>query len=375
MNSNRNILFFLKIPPPVTGATLTNKRVYDSILINKQFNIRKIPISYSNNLNELGKINIHKLYVFFSTLLKLIKELSLYKPAFVYFQISPLGSAFYRDTLFVLIIKLFRNKILFHLHGKGIKEASRSKIKRIFYKFVFYNSEIICLSKLLISDIENVFKGPIHIINNGVPDIDLKKVLSDSQNHTEHINILFLSNLIKSKGIIDFLEALNILNRKGIDFNASIVGAEGDFTATELNSIIAEANLYNKVKYLGAIYQDEKNEIIAANDVLVFPTKNDIWGNVIIEAMQFGIPVISTIEGAIPEIIDDGVTGFLAEKNSPAQIADKIEILIKNPSLVESMGNAARKKYEVKYTLELFENNMKAVFDKVLQKVNGEKNV
>jgi len=91
--------------------------------------------------------------------------------------------------------------------------------------------------------------------------------------------------------------------------------------------------------------------------------------------MQFGLPVIATIEGAIPEIIDDVITGFLVEKNSPDQIADKIEIFVKNPSLIESMGKAARKKYEEKYTLEIFEKNMKEVFDKVLQEVNGEKNV
>jgi len=366
MNTNRIILFFLKIPPPITGATLTNKRVYDSLLINEHFSIRKIPISYANSLNALGKINTHKIYTFFSILLKLLKELLLNKPAIVYFQISPLGSAFYRDAIFVLIIKLFKTKILFHLHGKGIKEASKNYLNRMLYKSVFHNSDIICLSTLLVSDIENVFKGKIHIVNNGVPDAALGKFKVIERKQTDPINILFLSNLIKSKGIIDFIQALRILNNKNINFIASIIGAEGDFSANELSSIIAEANLTHKVKYLGAMYGEDKNDIIASNDILVFPTKNDIWGNVIIECMQFKLPVIATKEGAIPEIIDDGITGFLVEKDSPDQIADKIEILKKNPSLLETMGKAARKKYEEKYTLKIFEKNMIDVFEKVI---------
>jgi glycosyltransferase involved in cell wall biosynthesis len=371
MTTISDILLFLKIPPPITGATLTNKRVYDSKLLNESFIVRKLPISYAKDTADLGRIKLRKLVTFISIFIKLLTELLLHRPAIVYFQISPFGFAFYRDIIFVSIIKLFRTNILFHLHGKGIKKESETKWKRILYKYAFNGSDIICLSDLLTPDIEDVFSGTIHIVNNGLPDISPEYLAAGKKVKNDKVNILFLSNLFKSKGIIDFIIAMRRLDSKGINFKANIVGAEGDFNENELNSIIAEANLYDKVLYFGAKYDEEKNSIIASNDILVFPTKNDIWGNVIIEAMQFRIPVVAAIEGAIPEIIDDGVTGFLVEKNAPEQIADKIEILVKNNELRESMGNAARKKYEEKYTMEIFEKNMKTVFVEVLGKKNN----
>jgi glycosyltransferase involved in cell wall biosynthesis len=375
MNANRNILLFLKIPPPITGATLINKRVYDSKLLSESFIVRKLPISYAKDTADLGSINLRKLFTFITLFIKLLNELLVHRPAIVYFQISPFGFAFYRDIIFVSILKLFRTNILFHLHGKGIKKEVETKWKRILYKYAFNGSDIICLSDLLTPDIEDVFSGTIHIVNNGLPDTNTEYLSLKKDSDNDKINILFLSNLFKSKGIIDFITALKILDSKGLDFKAVVVGAEGDFTASELNSIIAEANLQDKITYSGAKYDEEKNVIIAASDILVFPTKNDIWGNVIIEAMQFKLPVIAAIEGAIPEIIDDGITGFLVEKGSPDQLAEKVELLARNPALRVSMGNAARKKYEEKYTLEIFEQNMKNVFEKVLTEINGEKNV
>jgi glycosyltransferase involved in cell wall biosynthesis len=77
--------------------------------------------------------------------------------------------------------------------------------------------------------------------------------------------------------------------------------------------------------------------------------------------------VIATKEGAIPEIIDDGITGFIVDKNRPDEIADKVEIFYYNRYLLNQMGLAGREKYEQKYKLEIFENNIKNVFNEVIE--------
>ena len=79
-------------------------------------------------------------------------------------------------------------------------------------------------------------------------------------------------------------------------------------------------------------------------------------------------------------ILDHGLNhliqwSFLIKGFHPDKIANKVELLNDDRKLLLKMGKAARKKYEDKYTLEIFEKNMKEVFDKVLQEVNGEKNV
>lgn len=359
------ILLFLKLPPPITGATLMNKYVAESKLLRNNFKIHTIAISYNSSVSQMGSYSFAKFFKIIKYNSTLIKELIKFKPDLIYFQISPLGFAFLRDSLFVFTMKLFRKKIVFHLHGKGISQQLNNPMKKLLYKFVFKNQDIITLSELLDYDIKDVFKGRIFHVPNGISKVDY----NDNEKPINKVpKILYLSNLIKSKGILDFLDSLEILAHKNIDFNVSIVGEEADLTKQELNLLIDKKNISKSVMYLGSKYEKEKNTFFLQSDIFVFPTKNDIFGLVNIEAMKFGLPVVSTNEGAISEIIDDGITGFIVDKNSPGLIADKIEFLINNPKKRIEMGKAGREKFLNNYTIDIFEKNMKNVFEKILKR-------
>jgi glycosyltransferase involved in cell wall biosynthesis len=363
MLQSNKILFFLKLPPPTTGATLMNQYVAESQLLKDNFEIHIIGISYNNSVSQMGSYSLTKFVKIIKYKAELLKELIKFKPDLIYFQISPHGIAFLRDLIFVLLIKFHRVKIVFHLHGKGINE--KSKLKKIFYRFCFKNEYMICLSPLLAHDIEDVYKEKIIFAPNGIPDMN-----KENTKKIDHkpIRLLFLSNLILSKGILDYIEALQILKEKQIDFQGLIVGAESDLTKMKLNKLLEEASINSNVEYLGPKFGEEKVNVLKHADMLVFPTMNDIWGNVNLEAMQFSLPVIATNEGAISEIIDDGKTGFIVDKNSPQQIADKIEFLIKNPEKRIKMGKEGRKKFLENYTIDKFEENMIKVFEDVLNK-------
>jgi glycosyltransferase involved in cell wall biosynthesis len=370
---NKTILLFVKIPPPVTGATLMNKRVHDSKLLRKHFDIRSICISYSNSVLEMGNLSFKKILKIMSVFLSLLRELIFHKPELIYFQISPLRLGFYRDMIFVFLIKMFKVKIVYHLRAKGIRDQSANHLwKKKLYEFAFKGEDIICLSYLLTYDVRDVHKSRIYIVNNGLPDIDKRYRKNRNDSFGKEARVLYLSNLIRSKGIEDYIESLAVLERKGISFRGIIIGADADMTGKDLIKLIKSKKLETKIEYLGKKYDSEKFDILNKADIMVFPTKmkHECFPGVAIEGMQFSIPVIATKEAALPDIIDDGVNGFLVSINSPDQIAEKLEILINDQELCQSMGRAGRKKYEEKYTFECFEQNMKKVFNDVLKRLN-----
>jgi len=361
------VLLLLKTPPPLTGATLMNSFVADSKLLKEYFNTHTIGISYKDKIEDRRIFSLKKISALILTGFKLVKSLTLFKPDQVYFQISPTGIAFFRDCIYILLIKTFRTPIIYHLHGKGILEYTQNSLfKTKIYKWAFKNASVICLSKLLIFDIENIFKGKFYILPNAIKRQEFQK---RQESEKDIINILFLSNIIFSKGIIDFLDAFKLLisTTSDKDFKGYIVGKEVDLNRETLEKEIQYRRLNGKVVYLGAKYDNEKSEILNKTHILVHPTLKDVWGLVILEAMQASIPVIATKEGAIPEIIDDGITGFLVEKNNPQQIAEKIEILISNSELRKKMGEAGRKKFLERYTLDIFEENLVNVLKNILE--------
>ncbi|MDT8375045.1 MAG: glycosyltransferase family 4 protein, partial [Bacteroidales bacterium] len=101
------------------------------------------------------------------------------------------------------------------------------------------------------------------------------------------------------------------------------------------------------------------------------PTFNDCLPLVLLEAMQHSLPVVSTPEGAIPDVVEDGVNGFLVPQKNATALADKLEVLIKDPDLRHKMGSAGRARYEAQFTLERFERRIVEILNQVAEKKTG----
>lgn len=370
MRNNNKILFLLHLPPPVHGSSMVGQIIKESGLISNSFQTRYINLLISRTVRESGKTNISKIIRFSVSWIKLLFELIIGKPDLCYFALSATESAFYKDVLLVSLLKIFRVKIVFHLHNKGIKKREFSKIDSWLYRFVFKNSNVILLSLYLYEDINTfVSRQQVYVCPNGV-----ESLLRTSKNQldivSKPVKILFLSNLIKSKGVFTLIEACRILQQNDYDFTCDFVGGEGDIYAAQFQAEVKEKGLTNKVEYLGKKYGSDKDAIYRQSDIFVLPTfyPNECFPLVLLEAMQYELPVVSTNEGGIRDIVEDKVTGFLVEQNNPAELADKLATLIDNEAMRLEMGRAGHAKYKKEFTLQAFESKLQGILEHVLLK-------
>lgn len=186
------------------------------------------------------------------------------------------------------------------------------------------------------------------------------------------VRMVFLSNLLESKGILDLLDALMHLYQRGYRFVCDVVGAETtEINREKLQQEICKRGLDSVVNYTGSMYGDDKYQELEMADIFVFPTfySNECFPLVLLEAMSHGLPCISTNEGAIADIIDNGRTGLIVEKNNPQDLADKIETLLNDEALRKQMGAEGRKKYEREYTLERFEQHIVQCLNSILSDI------
>jgi glycosyltransferase involved in cell wall biosynthesis len=115
---------------------------------------------------------------------------------------------------------------------------------------------------------------------------------------------------------------------------------------------------------------DQKWEVVSRGDVLVFPTffRYETFGQVLLEAMGAGLPVITTRRAAIPEIVEEGVNGLFVAEQDSADLAEKIVALANDPVLRTRMGEVNKQKYANFYTVEHYGQRVAAVFDELLQR-------
>lgn len=360
--SKYDLLFMLHLPPPVHGSSMVGKYIRESAQINNAFTCRYINLLASKQISESGRISLTKIGGFIGLAFHLLFELLKRKPAICYFALTTTGAAFYRDVLLIALLRLFHVKRVYHLHNKGISRWQEKTFHRVLYRFVFHNADVILLSKYLYPDVQVfVQKEKVHICPNGIPN-EAPVLKSQAPNKSTDVpKILFLSNLIETKGVFVLLKACSLLKQKGIPFQCDFIGGEGDITAEQFQGIVEQLDLTNQVTYLGKKFGKEKSQAFSQADIFAFPTFYECFGIVLLEAMQHELPVVSTYEGGIRDVVEENVTGYLVPQKDEHTLADKLEILIKEPSLRYKMGMAGRLKYEKEFTLDTFETKLTSI--------------
>lgn len=184
----------------------------------------------------------------------------------------------------------------------------------------------------------------------------------------DKMNVLFLSNMIAEKGVLTIVEAAKVLHEKGLDIVFHFVGKWSDISEDMFQKAIAEYHLGKVCFAHGGKYGKEKDAYWDAADVFVFPTfyHNECFPLVLLEAMQHHLPCISTTEGGIPGIIDDGETGFLIEKHDSRALADKLEYLITHQDVCKEMGEKGYLKFMNEFTLKKFEERMTEILENII---------
>ena len=168
--------------------------------------------------------------------------------------------------------------------------------------------------------------------------------------------LLFLSNLIESKGIYVLLEACRMLKEEGVAFRCDYVGGESKLISGEaFRSAIAERGLTDCVTYHGPQYGAAKDRFFREADVFVQPTFDDCFPLTLVEAMQYRLPIVSTDVGAIPDIVTDGVNGFVCPQRDVQALAEALRKLIREPQMRVAMGQRGYELYRERMTLEVFE--------------------
>lgn len=177
-------------------------------------------------------------------------------------------------------------------------------------------------------------------------------------------NILFVGRLHPAKGCDVLIKAMPYVIQK-VNARLHIVGSgphEG-----ELRGTVDELGLKGKIIFRGFLQGgDLENEYMKANVVVVPSVWLENSSTVIYEAMSYGRPIISTLRGGTPELVEDGVTGFLVEPRNPQHLAKKITTILKNPDLAIEMGGNAREKVEREYPAKRHGEKLEEIYMNLL---------
>ncbi len=277
--------------------------------------------------------------------LSIVKELLMFKPDFVFIN----GLSIW--TLLVVLLKPFAKwKIVLIYSGSSpnvdLSDSNwRQKIRRLIVHKIdgaITNSQSgkQYLSKMLNLDERYIFARPYQM-----PD---KNALLDSSEKDqlllvdlEHPVFLFIGQTIYRKGISWLIEACSLLKKQGIDTYSVIIIGDGE-QRQEFMTTAEDCGLSDIIQWAGWVEYGNLGYYFKRSDVFLFPTLEDIWGMVVLEAMLFNKPVLCSKWAGAEELLVHGESGFIFDPYEPTELANYMNQFISNPEICQKMGNKAR---------------------------------
>lgn len=373
METKPKILFILHLPPPIHGAAMVGKWIHDSKKINETFDCRYINLTVAASLADIGQVGFRKVVMFSKLMNRIRRTVKVFKPDLVYVTPNSAGGAFYKDFMVVNMLKRMGCRVLCHYHNTGVQRRQMHTFDDQLYRSFFKDIKLLLIVPQLYDDVKRYIRiRDIYFCPNGVPSIVDEEVKAERQNKIPEI--LFLSNLLLSKGILDLLDALYILRGNGYQFHCTIVGAEAAIMNGEkLQEEIESRHLNGMVDYVGPKYGVDKDHYLRASDIMAFPSHREAFPLVNLEAMQYKLPVVATNVGGVPYSVKDGETGLVCPVRNPILFSQALAKLIEDPELRITMGNAGYQFFNKEFTMEKFIDRMIIVLSRVLEEMPARK--
>ncbi len=365
MDINKNkktIIFMAPTPPPYMGPSTATQIILKSRFVD-EFNVIHIETADRRPLNHLGKIDLTNIYLALKHYLLLFHRLLFSKANLVYIPICQETIGFLRDVPFIVLSKLFGKKVVLHLRGGHFREFYNSSNKVMKY-VIEQTLKRIDRMIVLGHSLKILFDGLIpeeklSVVPNGL-NIALDKV-GYKNPEKNHLMILFLSNLIETKGFKDVLYSVKKVTQYHRNVRYVFAGSwRRDEVRFECENYLKREKIIDYVEFKGTVTGRNKTRLLQDANIFAFPTYYSMEGHPwsVVEAMAAGLPIITTDQGCIKESVIDGENGFIIPKRDPDSVAEKIIYLIERSEVRERMGKKSRQLYEANFTKEHFVQRM-----------------
>lgn len=271
------------------------------------------------------------------------------------------SNSFWRKRVFIYTAKFLGKKVVYHIHGGGFmsfsiahREAVAKVLRKVdvvvalsrswkqFFEYEFHSSNVVV--------IPNIIAYPQFIPRS----ISFAKV---------RVEALFLGLLDRNKGVFNILEMINQHQEELRGKFLLHIGGNGK--TEEVKRLIAKYGIGDIVQFEGWVKGEKKIELLSRSDFYLLPSYKEGLPISILEAMSYRLPIVASPVGGIPEIVEDGVNGFLVQPGDNDNLYQVVSRLIENSLQRKSMGERSWEKVQP-YLPSAVESKLMAVYSSLL---------
>lgn len=322
-------------------------------------------VKYIGTYNKNAR-KIIKPFIALAALFQFVPLLLFWRPQIVHLHFAA-GLSFLRKSFFLLLARLTAAKVILHCHAPNFDAFYRRcpRPAQAYVRLILNKSDtLIVLSEYW----DHFFKSlslrvpVVKLYNAAVCPPEVIRAKQDPP------VILTLGRLSQRKGIYDILKAVPGVLAYAPDAKFWL---GGDGEVEQVRNILSEQSWGAQVRLLGWVRDQEKRKVLEQAKIFLLPSHKEGFPVAILEAMSYGLPVVSTPVGGIPELVVDGETGFLIAPGDAEAMVQKITLLLDNPELREKMGAAGRQRIQERFDTGVMIQQLFGIYDLHTEPFNG----
>lgn len=326
-------------PNPIHGMSLANKNLLEFYESKDEVSVSCFDITIGKKIkakNNQGKFKSKN--IFCGVINSFLGMFFVLKNIGARFYITPPQSAlgYLRMLPIFILASALGRRVIVHIHGaKFADNISNSNflLKNVVgFSFCFIDKILLLGESIVFRHLDMIPRGKIEICANGVC---IPKNIKNKEVGSKKLNILFLSNLMKDKGIFDFLDAISKLDEN--QYSVNIAGEiEIDNEAEILHLLSKNSNI---ITFHGVVSGSAKDKLFRNADVFILPSYDEGQPLSILEAYSYGCAVITTCVGGIPDIFQNGINGEYSRINDSGSILTALDKIVHNGISKYSLNN------------------------------------
>lgn len=352
----------LKIKVLMTGPKLNAKGGIATVVNNylKSELTEKVYIKYIPSACEGNKLK--KLVYGLISYIRIFFQLIFGNVSLVHVHMASRKS-FYRKSVIIKMARLFKCRIVIHLHGAEFyqfyNDECNAKQKKYVSKIFNSSDLVIALSEQWREKICEFCGSNVKVLYNAV------NIPDNNKYNFESIYISLIGRIEKRKGVYDFVTIIDEIHNAYPEIRIQIVG---DGEIDKLREIINKYKLDKFVEVNGWMNKTEINCLLSKTKVYVLPSYDEGMPMALLEAMSYGIPVITTDVGGIPTVVSNEKNGFIIKPGDTQSLKKYLLQLLENKELAQNIGESGYKSVKANFGLK---SNINSLYNMYLDVIKN----
>jgi glycosyltransferase involved in cell wall biosynthesis len=274
--------------------------------------------------------------------------------AIVHINTSLNTRAYWRDLMYLAVAKALGARVVYQVHGGELprKFFANRPLATSFLRWTLGIPDlVVVLAQVELAAYREFIPGQnVVALPNGIDCRPYSGVPTVRSDPSRALQLVYIGRVAREKGLYETLQGLRLAHELGVDARLVVAGSGAE--EARLRRYAQALGIAARVCFVGPVFGNDKVKLLSGADVMLLPSYSEGLPYALLESMAAGVPVIATPVGAIPDVVSDGIHGFLVPPRDGKAIAESLAILARDREKLAWMSRACRRRIRAAFSIE-----------------------